>query len=223
MKKLNKKRTSKPTFNEEENLWKKGIKHVIGADEVGRGALAGPVVAASVILHRNLPYSLISQINDSKVLSSKKRIELFPIIKEYSVAYSINVVNNSIIDRYGISYATKKAFRKSIKRIMEKISIDINKNSTFLLIDGFCVKYVSKIGLKNQKGIINGDKTSISIAAASIIAKVYRDNLMINLSKKYPGFNWEENKGYGTKIHRNLIKKNGLSLYHRKSFKIKNF
>ena len=238
---MNKKNSSKPTFKEEKTLWKQGIKYVIGTDEVGRGAFAGPVTVGAVIFSENFATSFMEQINDSKVLSPKKRTELSPLIRAHS-NYSISTVSVGIINKVGITKATEIAFRKAIKSIMYKAEgikykkdlleigncppaggLEIPKEKFFLLADGFHIKYIKGIGLKNQKAIIKGDKKSLSIAAASIIAKVHRDNLMIKLAGKYPEYGFDIHKGYGTKLHREKIKKHGLSKMHRTSFNLSKF
>ncbi len=241
MMKVNKKNSSKsfgktqdlrPTFKEEKKLWKLGYKYIIGVDEVGRGAFAGPVTVAAVIFPSSLQgYSLskltrsiLVEVNDSKMLSPKKREELSPLIKKHSI-YSISTVSVRIINKVGIGKATEIAFRRSISSIMKKV-LSIDKNSEFLihnsrfflLVDGFHIKYVKGIGLKNQKAIVKGDKKSLSIAAASIIAKVYRDNIMIKLSKLYPEYDFDLHKGYGTKLHRDNILENGVTNLHRTAF-----
>jgi len=220
-----KKNSSKPTFKEERKLWKQGIKYVIGVDEVGRGAFAGPVTVGAVIFSKNFTTNFMEQINDSKALSPKKRTELSPLIKSNS-RYSISTVFVGIINKVGIGKATEIAFRKAIKSIMYKVEgikykkdlLKIPKQKYFVLVDGFHIKYIKGIGLKNQKAIIKGDKKSLSIAAASIIAKVHRDNLMIKLAGKYPEYGFDIHKGYGTKAHREKIKKHGLLKIHRTVF-----
>lgn len=214
------KKSTNPTFKEEEKLWEKGFNYVIGLDEVGRGAFAGPVAVASVVFPKKIPQVLAREINDSKLLSHKKRLILSPLIKKHAIAYSICLEGVKTINKHGIGYATKKAFRKSIAETNSKLLKNNNKNNTFILIDGFHIKYVRDFGIKNQKAIIKGDRVSLSIAAASIIAKVHRDLLMETLGKKYPRYKWHENKGYGTRKHREAIKKYGLCLFHRSSFKI---
>lgn len=227
-----KKAKSNPDLSEEKKLWKIGYKYVIGADEVGRGSFAGPVVAAAVIIDKEIlrqPHirRLLTEVNDSKLLTAKKREELAPLIKKHSLAYSISTVRVSVINKNGIGKATEIAFRKAITGIINNESgINNNKNSKFLipnskfflLVDGFHIKYVKGVGLKKQKAIKKGDQKSVSIAAASIIAKVYRDKLMVNLSKKYPKYGFEIHKGYGTKKHRNAIIENGVTKIHRTVF-----
>jgi ribonuclease HII len=234
-KKLNKKssfrsldnaRDLRPTFKEEKKLWKKGYKFVIGVDEVGRGAFAGPVTVGAVIFPVNFKSEFLSHINDSKVLSPDKRSAVSPLIKKHLI-YSISTVSEKHINKLGIGKATEMAFRKSVSSIMKKVlcieSINkekylIHNTKCFLLVDGFHIKNVSGIGLRNQKAIIKGDKKSFSIAAASIIAKVHRDNLMVKLAQSYPEYGFEIHKGYGTKMHRDKIKKHGLSEVHRTIF-----
>ncbi|HSX40689.1 MAG TPA: ribonuclease HII [Candidatus Saccharimonadales bacterium] len=208
----------KPDFSFEKNLWDSGYL-VIGADEVGRGAFAGPVVTAAVVFPKNfvIKDKRLSEINDSKLLSAQKREMLAKLIKEHALFYEIVSVNVGIINRVGIGKATHMAFRKAVKDICK------NNTSCYLLIDGFYVKYVKTLGLKKQKAIIKGDRKSISIAAASIIAKVYRDDLMRKLHKKHPQYQFGENKGYGTKEHRNALKTYGLCPLHRTSFSLNKF
>ena len=221
---LNKKSSSRPTFSEEKKLWDKSFKYVIGVDEVGRGAFAGPVTTAAVIFPVEFAKDFLELVNDSKMLSPEKRQMLSPLIKS-NLTFSISTVSVSKINKVGIGKATEIAFRHSVSNIMKKIlnqngnSKIINlKSEFFLLVDGFHIKYVKGIGLKNQNAIIGGDKKSLTIAAASIVAKVHRDNLMIKLSKLYPEYKFDINKGYGTEKHRMTIKKYGLTRIHRPAF-----
>ena len=179
---------------------------VIGIDEVGRGAFCGPVVSCSVLLEKKiLNNNLVLQIKDSKKLSHKKRIILSKFIKEYS-SYSIGVANNIEIDEMNILRATNLSMIRSYDKF--------KKTENLIKIDGL------KTFSLNEKTtfIKNGDQKSISIAAASIIAKTWRDRLMTLYSKIYPMYGWERNKGYGTHEHRSAIKKFGLTKIHRKSF-----
>ena len=198
----------KPSFKEERILWKKGLRNVVGIDEVGRGSFAGPVVAAAVVLPQNFK---INGIKDSKMLSSKKREILSRYIIENANEYVISEVKTEYINKHGIGKATRKAFLDSIKKLKNRLD--------FVLVDGYKIKDIDY----PQKGIIHGDSLSVSIAAASIIAKVYRDDLMTVYHKKYPEYNFSENKGYGTKLHRKAIKKYGLCKLHRTSFDLKKF
>ena len=179
---------------------------VIGIDEVGRGAFCGPVVSCSVLLEKKiLNNNLVFQITDSKKLNHKKRIILSKFIKEYS-SYSIGVANNIEIDEMNILRATNLSMIRSYDKF--------KKTENLIKIDGL------KTFSLNEKTtfIKNGDQKSISIAAASIIAKTWRDRLMTLYSKIYPMYGWERNKGYGTHEHVNAIKKFGLTKIHRKSF-----
>jgi len=198
-----------PSFRHEKLLWKKGYKQIVGLDEVGRGAFAGPLVAAAVILPKKFKSK---GIKDSKLLTPMKR-ELFSkyIIKNV-LNYSISEVSINYINKHGVGEATHKAFRDCLKRLKD--------NFDFVLVDGFKIKGVEE---NRQEGIIHGDRISVSIAAASIIAKVYRDNLMVKLHRRYPLYNFAKNKGYGTKFHRQAIKNFGLCKIHRKSFDLKKF
>ena len=179
---------------------------VIGIDEVGRGAFCGPVVSCSVLLEKKiLNNNLVFQITDSKKLNHKKRIILSKFIKEYS-SYSIGVANNTEIDEMNILRATNLSMIRSYDKF--------KKTENLIKIDGL------KTFSLNEKTtfIKNGDQKSICIAAASIIAKTWRDRLMTLYSRIYPMYGWERNKGYGTREHRDAIKKFGLTKIHRKSF-----
>lgn len=187
----------------EEELNSKGINLIAGVDEVGRGPLIGSVVAAAVILPSGF---YMSEINDSKKLSEKKREELYPIIMEKAVSVGVGVVDSETIDKVNILNATKMAMKMAINNLSvkpEHVLIDAVK----LDID---IPYTA---------IIKGDAKSESIAAASIVAKVYRDNMMKELDKEYPMYDFKSNKGYGTKKHIEAIKKYGVLKEHRKTFK----
>ena len=179
---------------------------VIGIDEVGRGAFCGPVVSCSVLLEEKiLNNNLVFQITDSKKLSHKKRIILSKFIKKYS-SYSIGVANNIEIDEMNILRATNLSMIRSYDKF--------KKTENLIKIDG-----LKNFSLNEKTTFIkNGDRKSISIAAASIIAKTWRDRLMTLYSRIYPMYGWERNKGYGTREHRDAIKKFGLTKIHRKSF-----
>lgn len=223
-----------PDFNLEKTYWKKDFL-VFGTDEVGRGALAGPIVSAAVAflppkIKNNLPswqaidFSNLG-INDSKKLSAQKRQFLAKLIKKHSLCWGIGKVFPGQIDSKGIVWATQKSMRQAVKNAQERLKRRLESKNwqtdSFLLVDAFHIKYVSGIGLKKQKPIIKGDEKSISIAAASIVAKVYRDKLMVKLCQRFPRwqvYQWDKNKGYGTKKHREAIKKQGICRQHRKSF-----
>ncbi len=184
-----------------------GYKLIAGIDEVGRGPLAGPVVTAAVILKEN---DLIEGINDSKKLSAAKRESLYDIILNRAVAYAFGVVSSEEIDSINILQATYKAMRQALSSLSIK--------PDFVLADAVTIP---GIDIK-QQGIIKGDAKSISIGAASIIAKVYRDRMMDEYAKIYPEYGFEQNKGYGSQSHIEAIKKFGPCPIHRKTF-IKNF
>ena len=177
-----------------------------GTDEAGRGCLAGPVSAAAVIFSEN--YSN-PDLNDSKKLSEKKRNELRKIIEKEALAFSVIHVDNHEIDKINILNASILAMHRAIKQL--KIV------PGFILVDG---NRFSKYGNLEHKCLISGDSKFQNVAAASILAKTYRDELMTKLGKKYPQYNWNKNKGYPTKFHKNSIKLYGPSIYHRKSFRL---
>ncbi len=181
---------------------------VAGIDEAGRGPLAGPVVCACVILPLTSE-NIIDGINDSKKLSEKKRELLFDKIIEKAISYSIVEVDEKTIDEINILNATKLGMKKALESL--KVTPDI------VLIDA--VKVDTNLP---QENIIKGDAKSYNIAAASILAKVYRDRLMVEMSKKYPEYGFEKHKGYGTKVHVEALKKYGKCEIHRNTF-IKKF
>lgn len=181
----------------------KGYLYIGGIDEAGRGPLAGPVVAAVVVFKQN---TKIEGINDSKKLSEAKREELFDIIKEQALDYGIGIVNNNEIDEFNILQATYMAMKKAINCL--------EKTPDYLLIDAATIPGVDT----PQKPIIKGDSKSISIAAASILAKVTRDSIMYQYDEMYPEYGFKGHKGYGTKEHYEAIEKHGITPIHRKSF-----
>tara|TARA_B110000438_G_C15694625_1_gene598368 strand:- start:27 stop:623 length:597 start_codon:yes stop_codon:yes gene_type:complete len=178
----------------------------VGCDEAGRGCLAGPVIASAVILPLNFKNK---ELNDSKKLSAKKREELSEIIKKHALAYTVGIVNPVKIDEINILNSSILAMHKAINKI--------NINYDILLIDG---PYFKSYKNYKHKCIVRGDSKFQAIAAASIIAKTYRDKLMRKIHKDFPSYNWLSNKGYPTKEHREAIKKIGISPHHRKSFKL---
>ncbi|WP_392486434.1 ribonuclease HII [Haloimpatiens sp. FM7315] len=182
--------------------------YLIGVDEVGRGPLAGPIVAAAVVLDLNFENrkDLILGIKDSKKLSAKKREELSHVIKSKAVAYSVCEVSNTEIDDKGIAWCNNKVFIDCIN----KIDLD----PLIVLSDGYKVRGIS---IENQD-VIKGDTKSASIACASILAKVYRDHLMVKNAEKYPGYGFENNVGYGTEEHIKAIHEKGITDIHRLSF-----
>lgn len=191
----------------EKDAYKEGIKFIAGIDEAGRGPLAGPVVAAAVILPENIS---IRGLNDSKKLSEKQREELYNEITEKAIAYEVGIVDEKIIDELNILNATKMAMEIAVESLKVKPEL--------LLIDA-----VKLDGIQiPQKSIIKGDSLSVSIAAASIIAKVTRDRFIEEMDSVYPEYGFKKHKGYGTKEHIEAIKKYGICPIHRVSF-TKNF
>ena len=187
----------------ENSVYETGKSLIAGIDEAGRGPLAGPVCAAAVILPEGL---IIEEINDSKKLTEKKREKLFDVIIEKAVAYSIQFCYPDVIDSINIRQATHKAMENAVNGLSikpEHIFIDGNDNIPF----GIPYTY-----------IVKGDAKSQTIAAASILAKVSRDRLMVELDAEYPQYGFSKHKGYGTKAHMEAIQKYGVSEVHRKSF-----
>lgn len=187
----------------EKRLYESGFSSIAGVDEAGRGPLAGPVCAAAVILPEGL---IIDGINDSKKLTEKKREALFDVIKENAVSYSVQFVSPEVIDEINIRQATSLAMHNAVKAL--------NPGADYVIIDGN-----DKIAYDlPYEYIIKGDAKSQTIAAASILAKVSRDRLMCSLDEKYPEYCFKKHKGYGTKLHMEMIRKYGVSDIHRKSF-----
>lgn len=178
----------------------------VGTDEAGRGCLSGPVVAAAVILPDKFKHPLL---NDSKKLSEKQRSAIRLIIEQQALAYGIGIVSEIEIDRINILQASILAMHRSIDQM--KLLPE------FIIVDGNKFKPYKKIPFKT---IVKGDAKYMSIAAASVLAKTYRDDLMQKLHLEYPYFNWQKNKGYPTREHRNAIREYGSSVYHRKTFQL---
>lgn len=196
----------RPTFKRELALFAQGISFVAGCDEVGRGCLAGPVVAAAVVLPEKLPRDWKKLLRDSKTLSRLQRGEADAFIRQHAVAFAIGEVDVATIDRINILQASFEAMRQALAAIA---------GLEHVLVDGkFTIPGVTIA----QTAIISGDAQSASIAAASIIAKEYRDRLMENLHQQLPAYGFHENKGYGTLFHRQAIAQYGLTEHHRKSF-----
>ena len=187
----------------EDSHFEKGIKLICGIDEAGRGPLAGPVCAAAVILP---PQVEIPGLNDSKKLTDKRRRELFPIIKEQAVAYGIGLASHEEIDEINILQATYLAMERALARLSVKPEL--------ALIDGNRAK---DFGLPVET-IVKGDSRSASIAAASILAKVTRDDLMLHAAEEYPQYQFDVHKGYGTKAHYAALTEHGPSPIHRMTF-----
>jgi len=198
-------RTPDDLLTLESNLWKQGFRTLAGVDEVGRGPLAGPVVAACVVFPQNF---LLSGVNDSKKLTSTKREKLFDQILKNAQEVGIGIVGERTIDRMNILNASLKAMWKAVnqlKHLPEFILVDGNQKIPNLLLP--------------QMPVVKGDSQSLSIAAASIVAKVTRDRIMLKYHRKYPEFCFAEHKGYATKAHVEALKTFGPCQIHRKSFK----
>ena len=233
--------SKKPNFYYERKLWSINLKYVAGVDEVGRGSFAGPVVCGIVVFRGRGVEKILKKdgvkINDSKKLTKKQREFASNWIKKNACGWGVGIVGAKEVDRLGLSKATVSGIRRSITSINNKLDTGVE----YLLIDAYYAPYIGglPIPIKRKRGgikgkrkakiednsarqlaIINGDEKSISIAAASIIAKVYRDRLMTRLAKnkRYRKYQWDKNFGYGTKIHREMIKKHGITRYHRKKY-----
>lgn len=186
----------------EKELYAQGISLIAGVDEVGRGPLAGPVVAAAVILPKNCK---IKGLNDSKKIPKKKHEEIFQAVKDKALAIGIGIMDNHVIDQVNIYEATKLAMKEAISKL--------DPQPEHLLIDAM------KLDLPiTQTSIIKGDANSLSISAASIIAKVTRDKIMASYDKEFPGYDFSQNAGYGTTKHLEGLEKHGVTPIHRKSF-----
>ena len=179
---------------------------VLGVDEAGRGPLAGAVVAGAVIIPEY--FSELDEINDSKKLTEKKREKLFEIIMEKCIV-GIGISDEKEIDEVNILNATFSAMRKAISQVTEKTEFDV------VLVDG---NHKIKGYMGKQEEVIKGDAKSLSIAAASIVAKVTRDRMMLEVDKEFPEYGFAKHKGYGTKLHREILLEKGPCKYHRKSF-----
>ena len=186
----------------EKELYKQGLTLIAGVDEVGRGPLAGPVVAAAVILPKNCK---IRGLNDSKKIPKKKHLEIFQAVQDQALSIGIGIMDNHVIDKVNIYEATKLAMKEAVSQL--------EPQPEHLLIDAM------KLELPiSQTSIIKGDANSLSIAAASIVAKVARDKIMANYDQEFPGYDFGQNAGYGTAKHLEGIDKHGITPIHRTSF-----
>ncbi|GAB7257964.1 ribonuclease HII [Polaribacter sp. OB-PA-B3] len=177
-----------------------------GTDEAGRGCLSGPVVAAAVILPDNFSHPFL---NDSKQLSEKKRVEVRPFIEQHALAFGVSFVWQEEVDKINVLQASITGMHRAIEKL------DITPE--FIIVDGNKFKNYKEIP---HKTIVKGDSKYLSIAAASVLAKTYRDDYMAKIHKEFPMYNWQKNKGYPTKEHRNAIREFGATNYHRKTFKL---
>lgn len=190
----------------ETELHRQGYVNIAGVDEVGRGPLAGPVVAAAVVLPEDFD---VLGIDDSKKLSEKRREELFDVILEKAVAWGIGMADHSTIDEINILQATKLAMKDAIADLSGKL-----EGIDYVIFDA--VK-INDLKLP-QEAVIKGDSKILAVAAASIVAKVTRDRMMVAYAEEYPGYGFEKNKGYGTKQHYEGIARQGICPIHRKTF-----
>lgn len=188
------------------NLRYSGVEFECGTDEAGRGCLAGPVTAAAIILPEDFKLDLL---NDSKQLSEKIRDKLKPIIEENSISFAVTHLEPKIIDEINILNASIKAMQESI--------VKLNPTPLYIIVDGNRFKPIKNIPYST---IIKGDSKYMSIAAASVLAKTYRDEYMNKIHEEFPMYNWKQNKGYPTKEHREAIRKYGTTKYHRMSFRL---
>lgn len=196
----------RPSFKEERLFLAEGFHLTAGVDEVGRGCLAGPVVACAVILPCNIRRPWLKEVRDSKLLTREKREYLLGYIQKTAIAIGTGVVTNHTIDSMGVGNASKLAMKQAIEALVPA--------ADSILIDFFKLPEVNL----PQKGIVDGDALCYSIACASIVAKVTRDHMMVEMDGQYPGYGLANHKGYGTKEHWRCIEEKGLSSIHRTSF-----
>ena len=196
----------------EQGLWSEGYRNILGVDEVGRGPLAGPVVTACVVLAENF---YLPGVDDSKKVTEKKRKELYEKIKEQAVSYAFGMADYDRIDEVNILNATKEAMKEAVSKVLADLEAKgLSSQKDILVVDA-----VNLDGLSiEQRDLIKGDATSMSIAAASILAKVKRDTMMEEFDKVYPGYDFAKNKGYGTKNHYKGLEAQGPCPIHRISF-----
>ena len=195
-----------PTFDQEATLQARGYRLIAGVDEVGRGALAGPVMAAAVILPLGADFPWLRSVRDSKQLSPKRRERVFDLIQGAGIPFGLGSVPHATIDEVGIVQATRMAMAQAVEALPSR--------PDFLLIDALSLPEVNL----PQKGIIRGDQLSVSIACASIMAKVSRDRQMTELDSVYPGYGLARHKGYGTRQHLQCLGQLGPCAIHRRSF-----
>ncbi|NMB48188.1 ribonuclease HII [Candidatus Kuenenbacteria bacterium] len=193
-----------PNYKIEKELWRRGFRGVAGLDEAGRGAWAGPVVAAAVVLPQNLK---INGLKDSKLLTPKKREELFIVINKQALAVGVGIISEQVIDKEGIIAATRQAFITAIEKIKDRVD--------YLLADGI---KIFEHALPTEF-YIKGDRKILSVAAASVVAKVTRDNILKDYHQKYPVYGFDQHKGYGTSEHERKLDQHGWCIIHRQSFR----
>ena len=214
-----------PTFYREKALFSDGAAVVIGCDEVGRGCLAGPVVAAAVVMPRELRKGWKTLVRDSKTLSQSQRERAAEFIREHAVAFAVGEVDAATIDRMNIHHASLEAMRRAAVSLLSKACPEERGKGVGVvgvLVDGKFIipnvgNSVSDIKVY-QQAVVGGDAKSIAIAAASIIAKVHRDALMTMLETQFPAYGFAQHKGYATAQHRSAILVHGLTVHHRRTF-----
>jgi len=200
-------KSNRPTFLEEQKLWNSGYKFIAGLDEVGRGTIAGPVVTGIVVLPESLSGEWVSHINDSKRMTPKRRQYVLGHLQDSAIALQTGISSVEEVDQLGIVEAVQLAMKRSV------CSIQITPQ--FLLMDAFELNGIDI----PQKAIVKGDTLSMSIAAASILAKETRDSLMVGFHEKFPQYGFDSHKGYGTKKHIEALKLYGPCPLHRKTFR----
>jgi ribonuclease HII len=198
-----------PDIKLEQKLWKEGYSIVVGIDEVGRGPLAGPVAAGAVVIKPDT--EILDLVRDSKTLSEKQRNEVYELIKDSVYGYGVGMVSEREIDDIGIQMAVLKAMIIAL----EKVEKMIGSKADYLIIDGTNVELIGEYPTMKMS---KGDLYHYSISAASILAKVDRDNLMIQYARRYPEYGFERNMGYGTKEHMEALKRYGVCDIHRRSY-----
>lgn len=202
-----------PDFQIEKSVLAEGFNAIAGVDEVGRGSLFGPVVAAAVVFSRDwiekAPSGWLSEVDDSKRLTPQKRKKLARLIVLQASSFGVGLVTNREVDKKNVYWASLDAMRKAVHTLPEE--------PNFLLVDGFCINDVHY----PQIAVIHGDRKSISIASASIVAKVIRDEMMDEIDRIYKGYSLSKNKGYGTKAHYKALQELGPTSFHRMTFNLK--
>jgi len=198
--------TSVPHLREEQALYSLGYRRIAGLDEAGRGALAGPVVAAAVILPPEPDFPWVPMVRDSKLLQEKVRRHVFDCMIECRIEMGIGVVEPDVIDTINILNATRKAMKLALAALAEPPG--------YLLIDAVRLRNIPV----PQKAIIRGDRMVLSIACASVVAKVTRDRIMLELDDRYPGYEFSRHKGYGTRKHLECLRRHGASRIHRMTY-----
>lgn len=199
----------------EEELRSRGFSYIAGVDEVGRGPLAGPVVAACVVLPSGFD---VLGVDDSKKITEKKRKELYGVILDQALCFGIGERDSNIIDEINILEATRLAMADAVKKADAMLMGKTGQRIDYVLFDAMRIDRVNK----PQSSVVRGDSRCISISASSIVAKVYRDRLMVSYDSVYPGYGFKSNKGYGTKAHYEGLRDHGLTPIHRRTF-LKNF